>query len=309
MDASIADQPLEAHSGIDHLPDLWLVVVGRLQGWRILQGFFKRDVQRGGNHFAYAVHFAVRHLESATHVFDSRFGGHRAEGDDLRNLLAPVLSRDVIDDFAAAVHAEVDVDIGKRNALGIQEAFKQKFVLQRINIGNLHRVCDQRAGSRTAAGTDGDAVLARVADKVPYDKEIAGELHLLDHGNLAREPLFVFSERFLQSALCFERANRIQTLGEPLPADVLEVAVDGVTGWDIELREGVPYFLQLGITALGNRHSAGEHLRSVFEDLPHLFGGLHEKLVPVKLQAIGVVDGLPSLHADEHIVRVGIVLA
>ena len=62
--------------------------------------------------------------------------GHGAEGDDLRDVLAPVLLGDVIDDLAAAVHAEVDVDVGHGDALGIQEALEEQLVLQRIDVGD-----------------------------------------------------------------------------------------------------------------------------------------------------------------------------
>ena len=65
----------------------------------------------------------------------------------------PYFSRDVLDHFAAAVHAEVDVDIGHADALRIQEALEQQPVLQRVDIGDLHRVADQAAGRRTAART------------------------------------------------------------------------------------------------------------------------------------------------------------
>ena len=102
---------------------------------------------------------AKRHVEHAADVFDRRARAQRAERDDLRHLLAAVLLGHVLDHFAAAVHAEVDVDIGHADALGIQEALEQQAVLQRIDIGDLHRVADQAAGGRTAARTHRNAVL------------------------------------------------------------------------------------------------------------------------------------------------------
>jgi hypothetical protein len=81
---------------------------------------------------------------------------------------------DVVDDLAAAVHAEIDVDIGHGDALGIQEALEEQLVLQRIDIGDAERVGNERSGGRSAAGTDGNVVLFGVADEVPDDQEIAG---------------------------------------------------------------------------------------------------------------------------------------
>ena len=83
----------------------------------------------------------------------------RPEGDDLRHLLAAVFFGDVLDDFAAAVRAEVDVDIGHADALRIEEALEEQPVLQRVDIGNIHGITDQAAGGRAAARATGMLIL------------------------------------------------------------------------------------------------------------------------------------------------------
>ena len=85
----------------------------------------------------------------------------------------PYFARDVVDDLAAATLAEVDVDIGQRDALGIEEALEDQVVVQRIDVGDPQRPRDQAAGRRAAAGPDRNALLARVADEVPDDQEVA----------------------------------------------------------------------------------------------------------------------------------------
>ena len=62
-----------------------------------------------------------------------------------------VLARDVLDDLAAAVHAEVDIDIGHGDAFGVEEALEEQLVLEGIDVGDLHAVGDQRSGSGAAA--------------------------------------------------------------------------------------------------------------------------------------------------------------
>ena len=99
---------------------------------------------------------------------------HRPEGDDLGDVLAAVLLRDVLDDLAAAALAEVDVDIGQRHALGVEEALEDQVVLDRIDVGDAQAVGDEAAGRRAAARADRDALLARVADEVPDDQEVPG---------------------------------------------------------------------------------------------------------------------------------------
>src|SRR2546429_8631829 len=53
----------------------------------------------------------------------------------------------------AAVHAEVDVEIGHRDALGIQEALEQQVVLERIEVGDRQTVGHQRARPRDRKST------------------------------------------------------------------------------------------------------------------------------------------------------------
>ena len=168
------------------------------------------------------------HVEHAAHVLDGGARAQRAEGDDLRDLLAAVFFGDVLDHLAAAVHAEIDVDIGHADALRIEEALEQQAVLQRIDIGDLHRVADQAAGGRSAARADGDVVRFGEADEVPDDEEVAGELHLLDHRDLAIQALDVFGEIVLQAAGGAHGFQARAALFETLARDVFEVGIGGV---------------------------------------------------------------------------------
>ena len=55
-------------------------------------------------------------------------------------MVAAVLAVDVVDDLAAAVDAEVDVDIGHANALGVEKALEIKAVFYRVDVGYAQRV-------------------------------------------------------------------------------------------------------------------------------------------------------------------------
>ena len=148
-------------------------VVGLAQIGDFFEGLVDGHADGCGNELGDAIDVAIGHVEGAAAILDGALGGHGVEGDDLRDLLAAVLAGDVFDDFAAAVHAEVDVDIGHGDALGIEEALEEQRVLERVDVGDLHGVGDERAGCRAAAGADGDAVIARVLDEVPDDEEVA----------------------------------------------------------------------------------------------------------------------------------------
>ena len=92
------------------------------------------------------------------HVADRRPGGQRAEGADLRHVRHAVLVLDVLDHLAAALLAEVDVDIGRLAAALVQKPLEQQVVLQRANVAEVQGVGNQRADAR-AAGRGRDALL------------------------------------------------------------------------------------------------------------------------------------------------------
>ena len=80
-------------------------------------GVVERDVQDVGHQLGEALHVGEAHVQHAAHVFDGGARGHGVEGDDLRYLLAAVFFSDVLNHFAAPVHAEIDIDIGHADAL------------------------------------------------------------------------------------------------------------------------------------------------------------------------------------------------
>ena len=134
--AGIAGQTLQRARQVDEVAHLVLALVQALELRLLLQRAIERDAELEGNELGDAVDVAVGHAEHATHVAHHGLRGHGAVGDDLRHALAPVLAGDVIDDLVAAFHAEVDVEIGHRDALGIQEALEQQVVLERIEVGD-----------------------------------------------------------------------------------------------------------------------------------------------------------------------------
>ena len=198
----------------------------------------------------------------------------------------PYFVGDVLDHFAAAALAEVDVDIGQRHALGVEEALENQIVVERIDVGDAQRPGGEAAGGRAAARSDGNALLARVADEVPDDQEVAGIAHLLDHRDLVGEPLVVRGERVPQLAFRIELAQPLEALRVALPHDVLEVIVEREALGHGELRQVVFARRDRDVAALGDEQRVLHRLRVVAEDLRHLRGGLQEELIAVILQPV-----------------------
>ena len=84
---------------------------------------------------------------------------------------APLLGR-IAHHLAAATVVEVDVDIGCRRALRVEEAFKQQPVRYRIDVGDPERISDQRPGRRPAPRAHPDVNRTRVVDQVCHDQEV-----------------------------------------------------------------------------------------------------------------------------------------
>src|SRR5579863_8629607 len=113
-------------------------------------------------------------------------------------------------------------------------------------------------------------MLASIADKVPYDKEIARILHLLDDADFARQPLFVFRQGMLQPALLAQATQRFQSPGEAFPRYLLEVAIQCEARRHAELRKWVADLFQPQAAAFRNGQRAREDFGRVLEYAVHL---------------------------------------
>src|SRR5665213_209936 len=205
MHRGVAGEAFEAPRYIEHFLHAGIGFRQRREAGFGVHRLFEFDVEDVRNELGDFVDVGEAHVEHAAYVLNRGPCAERVEGDDLGDLFAAVLLGDVLNDFAAAVHAEIDIDIGHADALGIEEALEQQAILQRIDIGDLHGVADEAAGGGTAARTDGNILRFREADKVPDDEEVAGELHLLDHRDLEIETLDVVAE------IVFQVAGRAQS--------------------------------------------------------------------------------------------------
>ena len=147
----------------------------------------QRDVlahHRGRHGLGDPVAHRVRIAEHPGRVLDRGLRLDRAEGRDLRDLVLAPLLGDVADDLAAPALVEVDVDVGHRDALGVEEPLEDQAVRQRVQVGDAQRVRDQRAGRRATARADRDALALRPLDEVGDHEEVRREAHLQDDAEL-----------------------------------------------------------------------------------------------------------------------------
>ena len=189
MGAGVAGDALHPPGGVNQVAHDVVLVVDVLQ----LGVLFQRPVQghvRGiGHQPGHAVDIAVGHAQRPPHIPDGGPGAQRAEGDNLGDVVLPVLLRDIGDDLVAAVVLEVQVDIRHLLALDVEEALEDQLVLHGVDVGDAQAVQDD-AGGGAAPHPEEDVVFPGEGDDVPDDQEIVGELGLLDDVQLVVQPLF-----------------------------------------------------------------------------------------------------------------------
>ncbi len=215
----------------------------------------------------------------------------------------------VVDHPVAALHAEVDVEVGHRDTFRVQETFEQQVVGQRIEVGDLQRVGHQRTGARAPARADRHAVVLRPLDEVHHDQEVAGEAHLDDGAQLEVQAIDVDLALLLVVRRGFLRQQHLQALLQALVGDMAQVVVDAhVVVGDREVGQEVLAQLHLDVAALGDLDGVFQRFGEVAEQLGHFRRTLQVLLVRVGTRAARIVEGPAFADADAGLVGLEVVL-
>ena len=230
-------------------------------------------------------------------VLDGLLGLDGAVGDDLRDPLAAVLLGDVADHLAAPALVEVDVEVGQRGPLGVEEPLEDQPVRDRVEVGDLHGVGAHRAGPRATPRADPDAVALGPGDEVGDDEEVAGiplgdddlglelGLGLRVVGDAAGEALAQAALHLLDEPALLVLAGRAGEAGHVAPL---------VLG-------------ERDVAHLGDAQGVVAGLGQLAPGVPHLGRALEVELVGVELEPGGVHHRRAGLHAQQRRVRLGVV--
>ena len=308
MRGGVTRQPFEALGDFHHVNVARITVDLGAELRGLLQRFVERDVELVGNKFGDAIHFPVRQVHGASHVLDRGLGGHGSKRNDLRDIRTPVFRGDVLDDVATTPLAEIDVDIRHRDAFGIEKAFEQQIVLERIDVRDLERVAYQAAGGRSSAGSNGNSLRSRVTNEIPDDQEVACVAHLLNHANFVGQARFIFGQSFSQQALLGARFEDWHAGRKTFPHDRLEMAIDRTALGNLKFGKRILHGIDFDVAAPGNRHGALQRVRNFAEDLRHFLRRLEEELVGGKFHAMRIAHRLAGLNAEQDFlsVRIGV---
>ncbi len=130
--------------------------------------------------------------------------------------------------------------------------------------------------------------------------------------DFAIQALGIFGEIVLQSAFFAQRFQARPALLEALPGYVLEIAVGGMFGGNIELRKWLLNFLQAHLAALGDVPGTiqrGFRLWHFAKHGEHFVARLEIKLGLGEAHAIRIAHGLAGLDTQQNFVRPRIALA
>ena len=179
----------------------------------------------------------------------------------LGGVLPAVLLIDVLDDLLAAVGLDVHIDVGRPVPLRSEEPLEEQPVRNSVHIGYPQCIAD-RGVRRRAAPLAVDVLFPAELHDVVHDEEVAGEVQLLDHLQLAVE-LVVRLRRRRARAVPLQRPVHGQ-LAQPLHLGVPGRFVPVVR----QLRRDHPQVEgELPAVRRGPRHRArvrgepGRHLR------------------------------------------------
>ena len=211
-------------------------------------------------------------------------------------MIPAVEAVDVLDHLAPAVDAEVHVDIGHADALGVQEALEEEGILDRVHVRDVQAVGHHAARRAAAAGAHGDAVSLGVADEVRDDEEVVHKAHLPDHVEL-----------ILQLLVHLGASGK--TLGKAPFAELFQIGIAvRLPFGKLEAGQVIVAELEVEMAALGDLHRVVGGLGILREKGAHLLFVLEIELLGLEAHAVRLVHGLARLDAHEHVLVIGVLL-
>ncbi len=288
-------QSLQLPAHVNELSDPIVLFIGLSQLRILPQGLIQRHIQLCGHHLGDGVHKSVRKVHDAAHVPDHALGRQRSERDDLRDLVPPVLVRDIVDDFAPSLEAEVHVDIGHGDALRVQEPLEEKVIFDGIDVRDVQAVSDYASRRAPSSGADHDVVLPREIDVIPDDQEIVHVPHLADRVQLV-----------LQSLPEGPVVVRVPLL-HAVVAELVQVSPGVIAFRHLEVRELGDAELDLHVAAVRDLVRVVQRLLGIGKQGAHLRLALYEELPAGIAHPVLIGQLLARLNAQQNIVRLHVV--
>ncbi len=297
MLAGIAHQALEPHRQFKNSPHHVVFFVQGTQFFFLLERFLERHAEFLRDQLGDPVDERERMTQHAADVTHDRLGSHRAVGDDLRDVIATIFIRDIFDDPVTSLHTEIDIEVGHRNALGIEKAFEQKFVAKRIQVGNAERPGYDRTCPRASPRSDWHIVLSSPANEIGDNQEISGKPHPRDDIEFLREPRLIGIRRVTTG----QRRHRTETQIQTAACLRGKVTVSSHTLRDMEFRKRARAESQVQRATSRDLDTVLKGLGQVGEQRCHLIRRLQILFFRVRPLPAGIGQHLSPVDADTSV--------
>ncbi|CAB4851354.1 unannotated protein [freshwater metagenome] len=305
MDAGLALKTLETLRGVNDLAhvDVGLIKGAELGGlvialvsgvehareWNVLTH------HRGRHRLGDALPHREGVPERPGGVPDRRLGLDRAVGDDLGDAFLAVLLGGVADHVAASSLIEVHIDIGHRDAVGVEEPLEEEAVSDGVKLGDAEGVRDERAGRRSSARAHADPALFGVTTQVGGDEEVAREPHLAHDTHFIRRLRAVLVGDAVGIA---HRETALDLLDQP------RLLI--LTGGNRETRHEVRALVERHVAPFGDEQGVVARLGQLAPDLAHLARRLEVEVARGEAEALRVIHRGAGTDAEQDVVGVSV---
>ena len=293
----MARHTLQFKRNINQALDARIVLIPGFQLGAQRQRLFQRHAQIHGHLLGDLIGLGIGIAQHAAHIADHAARGHGAKGNDLAHMILPVLVRHIVDHFLTALIAEVHVDIGHADALGIEEALKRQVIPDGIQLGDIQAIGHDAGRAAAASGAHHDARVLGELDEIPHDQKVIHIPHLGDHAD------FVFQALARHGIVC-----RI-ALGKAL---LHQLAQQGIAGFALghrEVRQMDGIKIKRHVAAHGDIVRALHRVRMAGEQRQHFIFAFHIQLIGIHAHAVLVIQRFARLDAHEHLLRFGVLAA
>ena len=209
-------------------------------------------------------------------------------------MVCAIFSYDIIYYSLPSFHAEIHIEVGHRNSLGIEKSLKQQIIFQRVNSSYPDAVSTQAACTRTSAAPYGYPVSLGVIYKIPDYKIIVCITHFRDNIKLVGKSLLCL--------VCRVFIALVKSLFAHITQELFIV----INAVDMKIRQLCLSELELHIAALGYLHGVFYRLGIIRKQLSHLIAAFYIELFCRELQLVRVIERCRRRYADKHPLRLGI---
>ena len=294
MGRGVSGKPFDFQGKVDKLFDLFVSIV---EGFKLRYGFecgLEVHILCLRYELCDPVNILIRYSKDSSDIADGAARGHGTEGNDLSYMVAAVFILNILNDLGPAFVAEVNIEIGHADALGVEKTLKNEVVFYRIYIGNAHRICRNARRAAAAAGTDCNTVRLGKIDEIPDDEVVIDKPHSVYNVKLIVEPVPMHLRGLSVTPDKSVAAELAQIFG-------VSHAVGCSEARQVTLAEfyGKAAFIR-DLTRIFYRILIAEH------SFTHLLLGLEVEFIGLHAHAVGLIEKSTGLYAKHNILRFSI---